>query len=175
MSHGNGESGPDGAGSVSAAPADKKVVTLGWADIDHLCRKLAEQIRKSGFVPDIVVGIQRGGCVPAVFLAHLLEVPEFCAFGIRTTASNAVRASRETPRVTGAAVLSAVSNKQVLIVDDVTNTGTTLRVAKEEVRGLNPVRCRAAVIVWDGDSSAGCEADFFARYTPGWVTFPWEV
>lgn len=179
MSHvsGRGEQGSATSSISQAAGTDSApaVVTLQWIDFDMLCRKLADQVRKSGFVPEVIVGIQRGGCVPAVFLAHLLQVQTFCSFGIRTTSTDAVRSTREKPRVTSRTALKCVRGKHVLIVDDVTNSGTTLETAKAEVGRFGASSYKTAVVIWDGDGSSGCAADYVAEYTPGWVTFPWEI
>ena len=48
---------------------------LNWKTIDQYCNKLAIQILKSEWKPDYIVGIGRGGLVPAVILSHILEVP----------------------------------------------------------------------------------------------------
>jgi hypothetical protein len=151
------------------------LVKLSGNDIDSLCRELAAQIKRDGYRPEIIVGIQRGGCVPAVFLSHLLDVPDLCTFGIRTTESEAVKAARTAPKVSDTEVLHRVRGRRVLLVDDVTNTGTTLALAKSKVSEFNPSSCKTAVIIWDGDGSAGCSADYVADRTPSWVVFPWEA
>lgn len=151
-----------------------QITWLDWTQIDQLCSELATQISNYGFKPDVIVGIQRGGCIPAVLLSHYLDVKEFCVLGIRTTASNEIKAERTQPIVTGQSNLTNIKDKKVLLVDDVTNTGTTLNIAQTLILQHNPMECKTAVIVWDGDAKDKCDADFYATYTPTWVVFPWE-
>ena len=54
-----------------------KKLHLDWTKIDQMCNKLALDILKSGFKPDYIVGITRGGLTPAVIISHLLEVPMY--------------------------------------------------------------------------------------------------
>lgn len=150
------------------------VTWLEWSDIETLCSDLAEKIKNDGFLPDVIVGIQRGGCIPAVLLSHHLGIEAFYTLGIRTTSSNDIRAVRQEPLIVGKMVLEEVRGKKVLLVDDVTNTGKTLEVAINEIASFEPISCKTAVIIWDGDGNAACSADYYSKFTPGWVVFPWE-
>lgn len=151
-----------------------KAVQLKWKDIDTLCRKVTRAIKTSGFVPEIIVGIQRGGCIPAVFLLHLLGLEDFCTLGIRTTISEDIRASRQTPVIRDDFSLSLVKGKRVLLVDDVTNTGATLIVAKNRILEFGCRSLQSAVIAWDTIDGRSCQADFHAIKLNAWVIFPWE-
>ena len=53
-----------------------------WYQIYSLLLSQAEKIRQSGFKPDIIVGVTRGGWVPARVLADLLEIPLLATVGI---------------------------------------------------------------------------------------------
>ena len=46
-----------------------------WNQTYSFILKLSEAIRKSGFEPDVIVGISRGGWIPARILSDLLENP----------------------------------------------------------------------------------------------------
>ena len=48
---------------------------INWRDFERMCTDLAINILKSGYKPDYIVGISRGGLTPAVMLSHLLSVP----------------------------------------------------------------------------------------------------
>ena len=46
-----------------------------WSDIQSMCVGIGMQMYKDNWRPDYIVGITRGGAVPAVILSHLIEVP----------------------------------------------------------------------------------------------------
>lgn len=151
------------------------VTYLSWRDIEEACKNINEQISCANYKIDIIVSIQRGGCIPGVILSHLLCVPEYYSIGIRTTSSDKIKSKRLlSPIIFKASALKNVQGKNVLIIDDVTNTGSTLQIAKKEILEYNPIDCKTSVLVWDGDNSINCQADFYAIFTPGWVVFPWE-
>jgi len=155
-------------------PAAPRSVQLTWKDVEDGCRAVAALIRNSPFRPDVVVGIQRGGCVPAVFLSHLLQVAELCTVGVKTTTSDDVRAIRQVPVIYDALSLSRVRGHRVLLVDDVVNTGTTLIAAKECVQNSGSVEVRTAAIIWDTVGASICQADYVGRRIDAWIVFPWE-
>lgn len=151
-----------------------KTLDLSWDEIENYCRNLCSKIFEERIKYDVIVGIQRGGVIPGVILSHMLSVPDFYSIGIRTTEKENCR-TRVPNAIVKSGMLTNFSNKNVLIVDDVTNTGLTLGIAKKEVERHNPRLIKTAAVIWDGKNSPDCPADIFADYTPGWVTFPWET
>ena len=55
----------------------KEKVFIDWSTIEFLVDQLTTQIRKSGKQYDAVVGVLRGGLVPAVMLSHRLNLPMY--------------------------------------------------------------------------------------------------
>ena len=45
---------------------------LSWRDVYNLTLQLSERIVDSGFIPDVIVGIARGGWIPARILSDVL-------------------------------------------------------------------------------------------------------
>jgi hypoxanthine phosphoribosyltransferase len=107
-------------------------------------------------------------------LAHLLATSDFCTLGVRTTASEGVRATRHIPKVYDAHAMPLVAGKQVLLVDDVVNTGRTLAAAAHCIEGFACRALKSAAAVWDTVDVDTCQADFFGLRADGWVVFPWE-
>jgi adenine/guanine phosphoribosyltransferase-like PRPP-binding protein len=81
---------------------------------------------------DAVVGIARGGLMPATFLAYQLEVPlELVALNYRADDN---RPRFEAPRLLGEAP-RLPSRQRLLLVDDVSVSGKTLELAREILKG----------------------------------------
>lgn len=150
-----------------------------WDDMHHLCNGIAKQLEGSGLQVDAIVGILRGGAFPALLLSHRLRVPRMYTLRVRTTETEEPRAARRRPIVEGARGLPNFEDQAILLVDDVTNTGTTLRAARDSLAELKPRLVVSATLVWDtaGDGGAvdTCAADFFEDKISSWACFPWET
>lgn len=157
-----------------------KTARYSWSDTDRLTRALATRVLFDKFIPDAIVGILRGGCIPAVHLSHLLKVRPMYAISFQTTVSDDVRASRIPPKALDLAQLAALEGARVLMVDDVVNTGATLRAASELVSRHKPQELRSAALVWDKLAPDGLTVrrapycDYWIESVEAWVIFPWN-
>ncbi|MCX6768843.1 MAG: phosphoribosyltransferase, partial [Candidatus Micrarchaeota archaeon] len=107
-----------------------KLLSISWADNAKLCEGLAASISSSGFRPDMIVGISRGGLVPARILSDILGVREL--FTIRVSFYTGVGKTATAPKIVQPLV-GRLEGKKVLLVDDVSDTGKSLMVAKEHL------------------------------------------
>jgi hypoxanthine phosphoribosyltransferase len=131
---------------------------------------LAKKIVKSGFVPDVIVGVSRGGWVPARVLCDLLSAPVLASVGVEFYAGVGERKGR--PRLTQP-LSAAVSGKKVLVVDEVADTGKSLKLAKEQVikEGAEEVR----TVTMYAKPWSVVEPDYHGKKTSCWIVFPWET
>lgn len=150
-----------------------KLTHLTWDDIEDLSKKLANLIKNSGFTPEIIVGIQRGGCITAVLLSHLLNIEDFCTIGIRSTESDEVHAQRIKPIIYDPFSLQRISGKNVLLADDIADTGGTLIEAKKVLLNYDCKEIKSATLVCAPDINR--KVDFNAKEIGPWVIFPWEI
>jgi len=154
---------------------------LGWKDLDHHVAVLAQQIRQDG-VPHVVVGILRGGLIPAVMLAHRLGVRDVRAVEVTHTTSDVPNAAKSArPMVANPASLGSVDDADVLLVDDVAGSGQTAATAVELI-APSAGRLRRAVVVvnttnWFAASTQEPHQvhNYLATTCTGWVRFPWET
>ncbi|MHA1464970.1 MAG: phosphoribosyltransferase, partial [Candidatus Heimdallarchaeaceae archaeon] len=108
---------------------------VSWDQAYQMTFYLFEKMIEEGYFPEIIVGIARGGWIPARLLADF--------YGNRRTANikiefydNMNRASDE-PIITQE-ISENVEDKIVLIVDDVANSGKSLKAAIEHIKMMNP-------------------------------------
>ena len=47
---------------------------ISWAEVERLCQRLAGLIKETGFRPDLVIAIGRGGYVPARLLCDYMHI-----------------------------------------------------------------------------------------------------
>lgn len=140
-----------------------------WRRIYLMLLGQAEKIRKSSFKPDIIIAVSRGGWLPARILADLLET------GLGNVSAEfylGVGETRKAPVLTqGTSV--AVKGKKVLVVDDVADSGESLKLVKAHVLQQGATEARVATIYHKPWS--GVKPDFYAQETRRWVVFPWEI
>ena len=46
-----------------------------WNDVEKMCHQITVQLYNSNWRPDLIVGITRGGNVPATMLSNMLDIP----------------------------------------------------------------------------------------------------
>ncbi|MGH3994343.1 MAG: phosphoribosyltransferase [Pseudonocardiaceae bacterium] len=157
------------------------VLDLDWAHLDRLIAVLAERIHEDG-VPDLVVGILRGGMVPAVMLAHRLGVRSVRGVEVtHTTVEGPNGPKTPHPVITNPDSAGVLAGADVLLVDDVAGSGATADTATALLsRAATCVR-RALVVVnvanwYAANTCAPHEVhDYIATTCAGWVRFPWEL
>ena len=140
-----------------------------WDQIYELLLDLAEKIRRSGFKPDVIVGISRGGWFPARILSDLLENPELA--NIKVEFYLKVAETRDEPVITQPISMS-VDGKKVLVVDDVADTGRSLALVRSYLKEQGATDIKIATIYLKPWSIL--VPDWYVRETRFWIVFPWE-
>lgn len=123
--------------------------------------------------PDFLVGIGRGGLVPAVYLSHRTALPLL-------TVDHSTG-----DRGFGAELLDKLATKiaqglNILIVDDVNDSGGTINFLRAAIEAKvdSPERLRVAVLVHNIRSKARAEyhgSEIDRDEDKGWYVFPWEA
>jgi hypoxanthine phosphoribosyltransferase len=141
-----------------------------WNQIYAMLLSQAEKIRQSGFKPDVIVGITRGGWIPARVLSDLLEIPDLATIGVEFYLG--VAETRKEPVLTQR-VSAGVEGKKALLVDDVADTGKSLQLAKEHILQQGATEVRIATVYRKPFSII--KPDYYEKETRRWVVFPWET
>lgn len=129
-----------------------------WNEFGKEVHKLAEKI---DWKPDAVVGVVRGGVIPATVLANHFNVRKF--YVIKVSHAGEERRIK--------AFEPDVFEKKVLLVEDMLETGKSLKAAKEflEAKGAE---VKTACLYTMPQSEA--TPDFFLKQVSKLVEFPWE-
>ena len=151
-----------------------------WHQFHAMIDALADQIKESNWQPDYIVGLTRGGLIPATILSHRLKCPlETLKVSLRDGGepeSNLWMAS------------DAYDKKKILIVDDLNDSGNTINwIMKDwmnsclmedpvwdEVWGNN---VRVAVLYNSEDSGSKLKPNYYLHSLSEpkpWIVFPWE-
>lgn len=144
-----------------------------WADADRWADVLAERVRASGRSPETLVALTRGGWVPARLLADRLGIRRLVAvraqhWGVTATPSGKAEITEE--------LNGSIDGQDVLVVDDITDTGQSLELATGHVKERGAARVESATFLHITHSKF--LPTYFAEEIPReawvWVVFPWN-
>jgi len=147
---------------------EREVLT--WGLFGEATRELATQVARDGFAPEIVLGIARGGLLPAGAVAYALDVKNVVMMNVEfyTGVDERLEVPVFLPPVPDAVDLAG---SRLLVVDDVADTGGTLELVLDFCRGV-VAEVRTAVIYEKPRSTVACE--YVWRRTDRWIDFPWS-
>ncbi len=149
--------------------AEQKLVYIGWDELEDSVRDVARKVESSGFKPHVIVGVLRGGVVPARLLADELGVDDIGVVEIKLYTGVGIRKPK--PYVRQPLIID-VYDRNVLVVDDVSDTGLTLSLAIEFLKAYMPSSLKSATLYvkpW-----TRLYPDYYSRVVEGWIVFPWE-
>lgn len=144
--------------------------TLDWATYGEGVRRLAAQVAESGFRPDLILAIARGGLFVAGSLGYALSVKNLYVMNMEFYTGVGTR--RDVPIVLPPHLdAGELADASVLVADDVADTGLTLRAVHEFCQGV-VADARTAVLYEKSTSMVTC--DYVWRRTERWIDFPWS-
>jgi hypoxanthine phosphoribosyltransferase len=170
-------------------------------DIEKLTQKIAYQLAKDQWVPDYIVGLTRGGLIPAVYLSHWLDIPMWTLkVSLRDHADTEMNAwmsedafgyvPKEDRGESGCQTDPAL-RKNILIVDDINDTGATLDwIIKDWQSSCLPDNTvwsaiwghnvRFAVLIDNLSSKFSRKINYVGTEInkaeePVWIVYPWEL
>ena len=134
-------------------------------------RELAQSIAASGFRPEVVVAVARGGLVPAGALAYALGTKAAGTLNVEFYTD--VEATLPDPIVLEPLLdTSAIRGKRILVVDDVADSGRTLALVMQIMEQHDAI-ARSAVLYTKPRTVI--RPDYSWRETSLWITFPWSA
>jgi len=141
-----------------------------WNQIYEMLQTQAKKIKKSNFQPEIIIAIACGGLVPARILMDLLEIKNFAVIQIEYY-EGINRPGKEPVLKQGLNV--KIAGKKTLLVDDVSDLGKSLQLAKNYLQKQEVAEIKTATIYVKPKTSV--VPDFFEKLTSSWIVFPWDA
>jgi uncharacterized protein len=174
-----------------------KRIELTWQDVEKQVQELLRQLHQDQWQPDYIVGLTRGGLMPANMLSQYLDVPMetlkvTLRHGGESCESNLWMAEDAVGYGVYDPMCSDDGRKNILIVDDINDSGATLNWIMQDwqssVAGTSSPddwqqiwghNVRIAVL-YDNEIST-CQlpisysaVDVNKSADPCWIVFPWE-
>lgn len=147
-------------------------MNLTWDDVDRAARWWSRLIARSEY--DYIVGVARGGVIPATILSYRTEIP---LLTISVQTRNPDRSQSKPTIAIETGIRQILNEKSVLIVDDIIDSGLTI----ETIRSIidkNPKNVNYASLVYNTNLNIDppeYQYHIIDRSTDqSWVTFPWD-
>ena len=131
-------------------------------------RNISEQLTRSNFDPEVIISVNRGGCIPGIYLSHYINKPH-------EVINIELRASKKEPD------LNSIKDKirqfsSVLIIDDINDSGKTIGVIKDLSKNLT-TKIHFAVLINKSESTS--KVEYYGKVVNSklndyWYVFPWE-
>ncbi len=148
-----------------------EILYVSWGEAIKLCYELAEKILKSNSDFDAVIAISRGGLIPARIISDTLGLYDLYVINSRLWGIGGMIYSE--PIIKIPQTLN-VENKRVLIVDEVVDTGKTMRKAMGILKNLGAKEIKTATLHYKTRSII--VPDFYVKKLKKWVWifYPWS-
>ena len=135
-------------------------------------RVLSRKIGEGEWRPDFVIGVGRGGLVPAVYISHQLELPML-------SIDHSAKVPGFADELLGKVAGMSAEGKRLLFVDDINDSGGTIEYIRTLLgtNGCKAENLRFAVLINNTRSKAVAElfVDAIDRdEDKRWFVFPWE-
>ena len=165
-----------------------------WTDIERMCVSIVNQMYDDNWRPDYIVGLTRGGNVPATIISNMTGIRcEALKVSLRDDdigpESNCWMAEDAFGYNDGTIVSAGPLHKNILIVDDINDTGSTFNWIKQDWQAGCLPNDDKWKTVWDQNVrfatlTENLASDFSqVRYTcheinkaeeDVWLVYPWE-
>lgn len=147
---------------------------VSWKEIEQWTKNIVKKIDQSDYNPDFIIGLSRGGLVPARLISDILQIKDL--YSVKTEHWGITASADGKARLTQPLQVS-IAGKKVLVVDDITDTGKSLKIAFEHISNFSPSIVKTATLLHITHSSF--EPDYYSEIVSEenwtWFIFPWNV
>ncbi len=146
----------------------------------HDAWRLARQIYESGWRPDILIALWRGGAAPGAAIHEFLKVKGLALRHVSIKCSSYTGIGTSESTVTfdehaAHALASLVPGTKVLFIDDVFDTGRTAAAVHERMAAAG-CEMRLACVYWKPSQNVTpYTPDYFVEKIERWIVFPHEI
>jgi hypoxanthine phosphoribosyltransferase len=148
-----------------------KCYIVTWNTAYRLARVLSHKVIQSGYEPDIIIGVARGGLVPARMVCDLLLQKDLISI---TTQHWGIAINLGKAKIKFSLPKEAdISGKRVLVVDDVADTGDSISIILDYLNDKKALKIRTAVLHYKTCSKI--IPDYYGEKLEewDWIIYPW--
>ena len=152
-------------------PIKMKCKIVSFEDVHEKIREVAEQVKASKYEVTTIVGLARGGWIPARLMCDFLGITDLVSLKVEHWLETGKTKDKATIKYP---IRSSMRGKRLLVVDDITDTGKSLITSVAHLKKLDPEEIRIGVMQYI--TSSECKPDYYAEEVSDWFWFiyPWN-
>jgi len=144
----------------------KKRLIISWKEYGRIVKDLAKKVEDK-FAPDCIIGNSKGGCIIGGTIAAILR-KDFYPMRISRRVKDEIVFTK--PKVNVIPSVN-ISDKKVLLVDDMAVSGETLKMAKILLKKKRPKEIKTLTLARHKNSFL---PDFCGLTSNDCIVFPWD-
>ena len=156
-----------------STPDEPQLYYIPHEDFIADVRVVADKVASEDWQPDYVIGIGRGGLVPAVYISHQLDLPML-------SVDHSSKVPGFADELLGKVAEKSRDGTRLLVMDDINDSGGTIDYIRRLLAavGCEDENLRFAVLI--SNSRSKVSVDYWSRTIDRnedkrWFVFPWEA
>jgi hypoxanthine phosphoribosyltransferase len=153
-------------------PEKMKCKIVSFEEVYEMAKLLSEKVKSSNYEPTTVVGLARGGWIPARLMCDFLGITDLISLKVEHWLETGKTKDEATIKYP---ITSSMTEKKILIIDDITDTGKSIITSIEYLKKLDPEEIRIGVMQYIPQSE--CKPDYYGEKVTEWTWFiyPWNL
>lgn len=148
-----------------------KCEIVSFKKVYEMVKTASEQVKASGYTPTTIIGLARGGWIPARLMCDFLGITDLISLKVEHWLQTGKTKNKATIRYP---LNADLKKKKLLVVDDITDTGKSLITSIEYLKKFNPEHIKVATM--QRLSQSKYKPDYFTEDVEAWTWFiyPWN-
>lgn len=152
----------------------KGEIKITWEDVERETLHIVHAMKRDKFVPDIIISLARSGLIPASMISYCLGNKELYVVKVdfsKTQQDGKLQDLRSRP-VLSQRIKRSLKGHRILVVDEMTVSGETLKLVSSYLKTKQPKEVRFAVLYKQPWTQF--KPDYFGRLLRVWPLYPWK-
>ena len=153
---------------------NKGEIKITWEDVERDTLHIVHAMAKNNFKPDVIISLARSGLIPAAMISYCLgnkQLYVIKADFAKTQSNGKLQDLRSRP-VLSQRIKRSLKGLKVLVVDEMTVSGETLKLVSKYLKTKHPRQVKFAVLYQQPWSQF--KPDYCGRKISAWPLYPWK-
>ena len=152
-----------------------KYAHLSWDDVEKSCINMYAAMKSDSYYPDVIIGLLWGGVVPTRIFVDLFATDRLNAHVIYASLYNNIGVAKDKVDLVSHYCAKDLTGKKVLIIDDIWDSGRTMRAALQSLIQYDCIVTAATLVYKNVD--AAIAPHYYDKVLSDrgiYIVFPWE-